>query len=276
MQAGDPDQTPTTRSRLAGRSTIRATIEPRRPAWVDIRQSTEEARNTRAISGGHGRRHAPLARAIDTGMALVHRPAQVANKVDETITICLIARHRDGDPSALQNLFERYYDRVFRVVRIELNGHPIPGREIADVVQDVFVRVIEGLEGYEPRTDTRWISWVATLARNVIINRRRDEAAVKRGGRLRANQLHTDSGSWREIAAEITGIVSRVVLSEEKERLDACMPKLADDQRRVVLLRDYVGYDWKTVAEEMGRSVEACQQLRLRARTELLRLMRSV
>ena len=188
-------------------------------------------------------------------------------------TVALIDRHRGGDPTALQQLFERYYDRVYRLVRIELHGKPVPGREIADVVQDVFVRVMEGMEGYEKRPDARWISWVANLARNEISNRRRDSMTLKRGGRLRATSLHTESGAWMQVAAEISGVVSRVILAADRERLDACVPRLREDHRRVVLLRDYAGHEWAAVAAELGRTVEACQQLHLRARSELRRLM---
>lgn len=188
--------------------------------------------------------------------------------------MALIRRHRAGDATALAELCERYYDRICRLVRIELHGFPVPGREVEDVVQDVFLRVLEGLDGYEERTDARWINWVATLARNSIRNGRRVEAAVKRGGRMRRSSLDTESGRRLDLAAQISSVASRVSRNLEAERLDACVPRLRDDQRRAVVLREYEGHDWAEIAVELDRSVEACQQLHLRARVELGRLLR--
>ncbi|MBK8098238.1 MAG: sigma-70 family RNA polymerase sigma factor [Planctomycetes bacterium] len=195
-----------------------------------------------------------------------------AAKPDDTLL--LIGRHRAGDPLALQDLFDRYYERVFRLVRVDLGGNPIPGREIADVVQDVFLRVVEGIDSYEPRPGLHWISWVATLARNQIRNQRRDARAGRRGGGVRPTALHTASGSWLQVEAHITGVVSAAVAREDAERIDACVPRLAEDHRQVVLSRDYEGLDWAAIAERMGRSPEACQQLHTRARLELLRMLR--
>lgn len=191
-------------------------------------------------------------------------------------TVDLIRRHRDGDPAALNHLFERYYGRVFRLARIELAGAPITGLEPADVVQDVFVRLTESLDSYEERSDAKWISWVATVTRNIISNHRRDTAAGKRGGRQRSTPLQSASGSWLQVEEQITRVASRVARSEEAARLDRCVPRLPEDQRRVVILRDYEGHEWAEVGRQMERSPEACQQLHARAGLQLLRLLRQL
>jgi RNA polymerase sigma-70 factor (ECF subfamily) len=188
-------------------------------------------------------------------------------------TVDLLERYRTGDRAALEALFERHWLRVVRLVRIELGGDVPPGREVEDVVQDVFVRVLEGLEGYEPRTDARWISWVAALARHEIANRHRHARAQKRGGGARAAPIRTESGSFVAAVADSSSIVSRVARNADMERVDACVQRLSPDQREVVLQREYVGADWNDIAQHMQRSVGACQQLHLRARLELARLL---
>lgn len=204
----------------------------------------------------------------------MHPEPDVPPAASSDDTLVLIRRHRGGDPIALQELFDRYYERVFRLVRVELGGNPIPGREIADVVQDVFLRVVEGIDTYEPRPGLHWISWVATLARNQIRNQRRDARAGRRGGGLRPTALHTASGSWLQVEAHITGVVSAAVAREDAARVDACVPRLAEDHRAVVLARDYEGLDWAAIAERMGRTPDACMQLHARAKLEVMRMLR--
>jgi DNA-directed RNA polymerase specialized sigma24 family protein len=46
--------------------------------------------------------------------------------------------------------------------------------------------------------------------------------------------------------------------------------ELSPAHREVIVLRDFAGCDWRTVAERMERpSAEACQELHRRARREL-------
>lgn len=188
-------------------------------------------------------------------------------------TVALIRRFRDGDCSALNDLFDRYYERVYRLVRIELAGQPIPGWEIVDVVQDVFLHVTERMDRYEERPDAQWISWLAKTARNAILNRRREARAEKRGSGWSNTPLHTDSGSWLQVEAHCRGVVTEVVSAIDKDRVDSSVPRLREELQRVVLLRDYEGHDWATIANKMERSAEACQQLHVRARVELRRLI---
>lgn len=198
----------------------------------------------------------------------------VSSPESPSSTIALIQRYKGGDQAALNELCERYYSRIFRLVRVELCSGPIPGLEPEDVAQDVFHRVIERIDDYQERPDAKWISWVATVTRNVIFNHRRDAAAGKRGGKRRTSSLHTATGSWAQIDAQMTSVLSRMSRSEAAQRVDAFVPRLPEEHRRVVILRDYEGHEWAEVGRQMQRSPKACQQMHARARLELLRLMR--
>ena len=185
----------------------------------------------------------------------------------------LLARHRAGDAEALRRLIELCYPRVERIVRVRL-GSALRAREtVADVVQDVFVRVLEGLDGYEPRSNARWIDWVARLAQNEISNHARHERAQKRESALAdLVRSHAHSAATWDIPADTTGVPSKVSRREEEELADQCLGELSEPHREVILLRDYAGGDFKSIAEMMQRpSAEACQELHCRALLELAR-----
>lgn len=197
-------------------------------------------------------------------------------------SLVLLARYRAGEHQALEKLLRRCYPRVERIVRVRL-GPALKERDgIADVVQDVFVRIVEGLEKFEARTDSRWIDWVARLAQHEIADHARRAGAKKRGGalaeRVRAVAESEDgSPTPADLPADSTAVPSRAARRELTELVDRCLSELSEPHREVILLRDYAGEAWAAIAEQMGRpSPEACQELHRRARRELGRKFRFV
>ena len=191
-------------------------------------------------------------------------------------TLFLIQRHREGDAQALQQLVERYYPRVRRIVGVRVRTHLLALTTIEDIVQDVFVRVIEGLESYELRDDARWIDWVARVAEREIYGQTRHHDTQKRSGRL-VDLVRNAAGSAasRSLPADTTGVDSKAESRELEDLVDQCLSSLPEAHREVVLLRDYAGDSWRSIAEKMGRpSPEACQELHRRALRELRECVR--
>lgn len=186
-------------------------------------------------------------------------------------TYALLARYRAGNKAALQTLIQRYYPRVERIVRVRLGAARLARETIADVVQDVFVRIIESAEKFEQRSDARWIDYVARLVQSEISNHACRDGARKRGGGLaREVQRHAESATNWDVPADSTAVHAKVARGEERDLVDACVAALPEAHREVVLLRGYAGCDWKTVADKMGRpSAEACQELYRRACREV-------
>ncbi|MCB9872311.1 MAG: RNA polymerase sigma factor [Planctomycetes bacterium] len=185
-------------------------------------------------------------------------------------TMVLLARHRSGDENALPSLILRYYPRVTRLVRARLGPERLARAEIEDYVQDVFVRILSSVDKFEKRSNAEFIDWVATAATNDIRNHARHDRAKKRGGDLaREVQRHAEESLAIEVAAETTEVPLKASRGEEQDRLDACVSRLLPQHREVIDYSVYTGYDWRTVAAKMGRTVEACQELLRRAKSEL-------
>jgi DNA-directed RNA polymerase specialized sigma24 family protein len=65
--------------------------------------------------------------------------------------------------------------------------------------------------------------------------------------------------------------------SEEQQKIvETCMQELPEDYRELILLRNYAGASWETVAEETGRpSAAAARMMHARAMIELGRLVKA-
>lgn len=74
-------------------------------------------------------------------------------------------------PSA-RDLFSRHHLTIFRFLR-RMTGDAALAE---DLTQDAFVRVIRGLETYQPRE--RDVAWLFRIARRLLLDHRRREAQV--------------------------------------------------------------------------------------------------
>lgn len=189
-------------------------------------------------------------------------------------TYVLLDRYRAGDRAALQALLQRYYPRVACIVRVRMGAALRERTSEEDVVQEVFLRIVESIDSYERREDAEWIDWVARLVQNVLSNEARHHGAKKRVAAREVSMQASASGSGGS-GFDVAGgssVAGRAAQRELQELLEQCIGELAEDQREVVLLREYAGHDWRAVADKMGRvSAEACQELHRRARRELER-----
>lgn len=192
-------------------------------------------------------------------------------------TQSLLARHLDGDASALEALILRHHSRIERIVRVRLGPSAANQAALPDVLQDVYVRIVERVHRFEHRKESRFIDWVARLAQNVITDGLRRASARKRGGGL-ADRLRANSAvpAPDELPAVTSAVHSKVARHENAELLDLHLHALSEAHREVIVLRDFAGEDWATIAQVMGRaSAAACQELHRRAMTELRRRFQS-
>ena len=149
-------------------------------------------------------------------------------------------------------LVETYSLVLFRVAHSILRGRA----EAEDVVQDVFVRVLEHRRTLDSVRDMR--VWLIRIAWNLALDRRR---------RIRPDQMDT-------LFAEslVGGNVPADRAIDEAQRMQAVlaeMEKLPKAERHVLLLSAIEELDISEIATVLGKSESAVRALLFRARTRL-------
>ena len=91
-------------------------------------------------------------------------------------TIGLVRRIQRGDRAAMGELAERYYPRIRRIVRIRFGDRMKGSTGLDDLVQEVLLRVLRGVETFEERSGAMFIHWVSRLASNTIVDEARRRA----------------------------------------------------------------------------------------------------
>jgi RNA polymerase sigma factor (sigma-70 family) len=183
----------------------------------------------------------------------------------------LVARARDGDAEAREQLFRRYYPRVFRVVRARMGRELRALEQPEDLVQETFLAALGALVRYEAREDASLIDWFARLTEHQIHDALKHHRALKRD---RAREVQEAAGA-HEPAARDTPPLERLSRAEEARLLDECIAELPHDEREVLVLRDHADASWELVARTLGRPSEAAaRELHRRAQVRLMELFR--
>jgi RNA polymerase sigma-70 factor (ECF subfamily) len=153
----------------------------------------------------------------------------------------LIARWSAGDERAATHLVERHAPALARFAA-SLGQRS----DIEEVVQDTFVRAFGSIESF--RADSSLRTWLFTIERRLILDRRRAE-------RRRKDDTAVDE---RDAATEFDAL-DEIVAEEAQTRVQRAVEQLSRLQREVFLLRVNEGLSYKEIAEVVGSTEGAAR-----------------
>lgn len=162
----------------------------------------------------------------------------------------LIRQFKDGQADAFNVLYARYLPSVYKRVRCV-----IPAEDVEDVTQEVFIAVLQSLQGF--RGESQFGTWLRTLTNYKVA-----EYYRKRNRKKEAPQT-----SLSEADAQRKSGPTRV--EEEQFQLQHALYQLPENYREVLLLRFAEGLQFQQIAEVTGQNMEAVKSLFRRAVTKL-------
>jgi RNA polymerase sigma-70 factor (ECF subfamily) len=176
----------------------------------------------------------------------------------------LIRRAQEGSPDALNALYEQCSGRLLAYVRLRLGREMRSRLESRDILQAALVKSLEHLHELKADNTGSLIGWLARIADNEI----RDRADYyQRQRRDAAREMPLDDEA--PVPALTRSALSRVILGEQAERLEAALESLSPPHREVILLRKFEELSFADIARRLGKSEDACRMLLARAMTAL-------
>ncbi len=160
---------------------------------------------------------------------------------DPALDAALIARWLDGDERAASELVARHAPAVARFV--SSLGMKV---DVDEVVQDTFVRAFGAIESF--RADAALRTWLFTIARRLVLDRRRSER--RRGAEVEVQE---------DDAATPDDPLSSLVAQEMEDRLKAAVGRLTPMQREVFTLRVSEGMGYREIADVLGTTEGAAR-----------------
>ena len=204
----------------------------------------------------------------DAGELLLSSCPGRPSGVELEASVALLARARAGEASALERLVQRHHEQLLRVVRVRLGKGMRRFLESCDVVQETYKALLVELPQLRLAGEGELVAWLARVATNRIRDAH-DHAHAARRDPARAQPLEGADAASEERGpappADVTPPPEAAFRAELRGVLDGALADLPEEQREVILLRDYCGSSWEHIADQLGRPLHAAQQLHQRA-----------
>jgi RNA polymerase sigma-70 factor (ECF subfamily) len=171
----------------------------------------------------------------------------------------VIRRAQALDPGALAEIYERYYDGIYRYLYTRIGHQP----DAEDLTEQVFLKMVDAIPRFRPR-GVRFSAWLYRIAHNLLVDR------YRRGGRdpVQLGDHVPDGGRHADPQAAYERV-------EERERLLAAIRRLTPEQQQLVALRFIDNLEVAEVAEIMNRKPGAIHAMQHRALASLGRFFKA-
>jgi RNA polymerase sigma-70 factor (subfamily 1) len=185
----------------------------------------------------------------------------------------LVHDFQAGNELALNELFERYQERVRRIVRIRLGPELRRYLDEDDIVQEVFISAARHIGDFVPKGHSSILYWLSAITENRIRDKARYYSSAKRDGHaeVRLSLSASEPGGTPEPASHAPSPSQQNIFVEIGQIVDDALAQLEPAAyREVILCRDYYGSSWEEVCESLERkTTAAAQELYRRAHAKL-------
>jgi RNA polymerase sigma-70 factor, ECF subfamily len=167
-----------------------------------------------------------------------------------------------GDPDAFETLVTRHQTSVLNLIYRFIGDRT----QAHDLAQDVFLRVWQTANRYEPRA--KFTTWIYRITTNLCLNE------LKSARRRRWFPFHRSEGD-RETPIEETlsdgspTAEDFLVAKERSRQISEALQSLPDNQRMALVLKRYDDLSYNEIAGILDCSVSAVESLLVRAKRTL-------
>jgi RNA polymerase sigma-70 factor (ECF subfamily) len=175
-------------------------------------------------------------------------------QLEEDAGLRLVEQARAGDRAARQRLYRQHVQRVFRTVRGMLRSDA----EAEDITQDAMLTALTSLDKYSPRSGTRFVAWLTTIAVNT----------TRRRFRRRRPEL-TATGELPDVAGTGSELGDDIDLARQRAALLRALAELTPREREIVSLRYGSDLNASEIAAQFGMEAANVRKILERVRIRL-------
>ena len=160
----------------------------------------------------------------------------------------LVNGYVNGNSDSLSVLVERYKDKIFTSIYLLVKDRYLA----EDLFQEVFIRIIDTLRGGRYNDEGKFLPWALRIAHNLCGDHFRK---VKRGPSIKTSDDHDifETLNVHEASAD-----QRLTSGQTRDKIRKMIDMLPEDQREVVILRNYADLSFKEIAAMTNSSINTC------------------
>lgn len=186
-------------------------------------------------------------------------------KTQELVTLA-----KDGDRTALNQLYRAYSERVRWMVRLRMSKELRSKLESMDLVQDTLLHALNGLDDFTYKNEGDFIRWLSKISENELRGSLKKLHAEKRDIRREVplEGYGPTTGSRFVVNPGPIEITTPSVIMSKKEdlnKLEEAIDQLKPEYREVIVMSKIDGLSYKEMGERLGKSADAVGMLLSRA-----------
>ncbi|MEY3800371.1 MAG: hypothetical protein RLZZ548_251 [Bacteroidota bacterium] len=160
----------------------------------------------------------------------------------------LIKRYIDGNNAAFETLLKRHRTRILSSIYLLVGDRYLA----EDIFQETFIKVIHSIQHGKYNHEDKFLPWALRIARNMSIDsirsRKRMPVVVDTDGRDVFDAMGISVNSQED----------QRVAKDEIEILKQWIWELPEDQREVLILRQYADLSFKEIAALTETNINTC------------------
>jgi RNA polymerase sigma-70 factor (ECF subfamily) len=170
-----------------------------------------------------------------------------ASEADRRAVEALVKKAQQGDSPSFGELYERYYDQIFRYVSFKCGN----ASEAEDITGEVFLKMLESIQSFKWQGHP-FTSWLYRIAHNLVVDH------FRKKGRRRTVPIDNAMGRAGVTASDLE---HRAEVSITIAEVSTAMENLTDLQREVIALRFASGLSVAETAAVVGKKDNAVKAL---------------
>lgn len=192
----------------------------------------------------------------------------------EADEIQLVRRAKAGEQEAFGLLVQRHGKAVLNLIDKMIRDRNI----VEDLWQETFVRALENLHSYEPRTppgnetSPSFVSWLYRIASNLTLDelRRRGRWRMFSWSSLKPQRTdEPDTGEDYDLPADQLDTVAVLESRENIQRVRQALATLTPEWRMMLIMREYQDLPYEEIAEILNVPIGTVRSRLARAREQL-------
>ena len=189
-------------------------------------------------------------------------------------TKLLVVQAKEGNPSAINQLYSIYAERVRWMVRFRMSKELRSKLESMDLVQNTLIRSLNGLGNFNYKNEGDFVRWLSKIAENELRGNLKKLHAEKRDVRKEVQLDNFGFAAESEYIGShgpIQTTTPSVILSEKEDlgKLEKAIDQLKPEYREIIILTKIEELSYQEIGQRLGKSSDAVRMLATRAMAEL-------
>jgi len=173
----------------------------------------------------------------------------------------MLERLHGGDRTAMAELYDRYFDRVYSLVVNQVDRN----RDIAeDIVQETFLAALKSAKGFKGRSSA--YTWLCSIAYHKVADHYRRQSRERK---RMVSGIDVDTVDDTENPGRQPQPDSLIESAETRQVVNEALAKLPWDYRQVLILKYVEEMSVAEISQIMDRSPKSIEGLLTRSRKAL-------